>query len=52
MRDLLHLGGYGAFVWGSYGMLALAIVIELIALRRRRARAWQEASQLEREAQP
>jgi len=35
------MGGYGLYVWGSYGVMAIAIVLELagVAARRRRARA-------------
>ncbi len=35
------MGGYGLYVWGSYGVTALAIVVELIAIagRRRRTQA-------------
>ena len=39
MSDWFAMGGYGFYVWSSYGMLALAIVIELAALGRRRASA-------------
>ena len=39
MTSFFHMGGYGFYVWGSYGLLALAILIELAALRRRRKRA-------------
>jgi heme exporter protein D len=34
--DFLAMGGYGPYVWGSFGVVALCIVIELVALRRRR----------------
>ena len=36
-----HMGGYGFYVWGSYGVAALAIAIEirLLARRARKARA-------------
>jgi heme exporter protein D len=35
--DFAAMGGYGAYVWGSFGMAALAVAIELaqIAARRR-----------------
>ena len=35
------MGGYGAFVWGSYGVTvaALAVEIGLVRMRRRRALA-------------
>jgi len=34
----LDMGGYGLFVWGSYGVGLLCVVIELIALRARARR--------------
>jgi heme exporter protein D len=45
MSEWLAMGGYGFFVWSSYGALALAIAIELWALRRRRARAREHVRQ-------
>ena len=39
MSEWLAMGGYGFFVWSSYGSLALAIALELWLLRRRRIRA-------------
>jgi len=30
------MGGYGAYVWGSYGVFALALVAEVVVLRRSR----------------
>jgi heme exporter protein D len=33
------MGGRGFFVWGSYGVFAAAIIVELIALRVARKRA-------------
>ncbi len=33
------MGGRGFFVWGSYGVLAIAVIAELIALRAARKRA-------------
>ena len=41
MNEWLKMGGYGFYVWSSYGMLAAAILIELISLHRRRRGAWQ-----------
>ncbi|MDR0233191.1 MAG: heme exporter protein CcmD [Zoogloeaceae bacterium] len=26
--DFLHMGGYGLYVWGSFGMTALVMVVE------------------------
>jgi heme exporter protein D len=36
-----HMGGYGLYVWGSYGVTALVMALEpwLAARRRRRAAA-------------
>ncbi len=39
MKEWLAMGGYGFFIWSSYGALALAIAIELWLLRRRRVQA-------------
>lgn len=39
--EFLAMGGYGAFVWGSYAVTVLCIALEawLVARRNRRARA-------------
>jgi heme exporter protein D len=39
--EFFAMGGYGLYIWGAYGMTALVIALELIALltRRRAARA-------------
>ena len=43
--NFVNMGGYGVYVWGSYAMALVCIVIELWALARRarRARAEQGA---------
>ena len=43
--DWIALGGYGYFVWMSYGACVVAIAAEALALRarRRRARAGSDA---------
>ena len=43
--EFLAMGGYGPYVWGSYGVTLLAMAAELIAVRRRRRSA---VSQLRR----
>ena len=43
MTEWLALGGYGGYVWGSYGVAALAIIIELALLGARQRRALIEA---------
>jgi heme exporter protein D len=39
MSEFLSMGGHGFFVWGSYGVTALVIVVELLALRARQRAA-------------
>ncbi|MFO1316581.1 MAG: heme exporter protein CcmD [Burkholderiales bacterium] len=39
MSEFLAMGGYGFYVWGSYGVAALAIVVEIISVRARRRAA-------------
>ena len=29
VSDFLAMGGYGLYVWGSFGMVALAIALEV-----------------------
>ena len=41
--EFLQMGGYGVYVWGSYGMCAALIVAELLSARARRSRAVAEA---------
>ena len=36
MGDFLAMGGYGLYVWGSFGVTALALAAELWGLRMRR----------------
>jgi heme exporter protein D len=34
--DFLAMGGYGLYVWGSFGVTALVLAAELWSLRQRR----------------
>jgi heme exporter protein D len=45
MMEAFALGGYGGYVWGSYGVAALALGIELALLRARWRRAVRRARQ-------
>ena len=36
MAEFFAMGGYGVFVWGSYGVTALLLAAELVLLIRRR----------------
>jgi heme exporter protein D len=42
MTDFLAMGGYAWYVWMSYGACALAIAVEVAAVRARRRRALEE----------
>ena len=33
LNEFLAMGGYGLDVWGSYGMVLLCILIEVISLK-------------------
>ncbi len=35
--DFVAMGGYGPYVWGSYGVVAGAVLIEILGLVARRA---------------
>ena len=39
MIEFLAMGGYGFYVWSAYGVTALAVIAELLALRARRRAA-------------
>ena len=43
MTQFFAMGGYGFYVWGAYGLTALVLLAEAIAVRHRRARALDEA---------
>lgn len=42
MSEFLAMGGYAWYVWMSYGAAALAIGIEIVTVRTRRRRAFDE----------
>ena len=42
LADFGEMGGYALYVWGSYGMAALALGWELLTLQQRRRRAIDE----------
>lgn len=43
LAEFLDMGGYGLYVWGAYGMSAVALGWELLMLVHRRRRALDEA---------
>lgn len=36
MQEFLAMGGYGFYVWGSYGVMAVIMIVEMLQLRMRR----------------
>ena len=39
MTEFFAMGGYGFYVWGSFGATALVIAVEVLAVRARRRAA-------------
>jgi heme exporter protein D len=46
LTEFVSMGGYGFFVWASFGMTALLIVVEVIYLKRQHATNIQRIRQL------
>lgn len=46
VAEFFHMGGYALYVWGSFGMTALVMVVELILLRQRQATARQRVARM------
>jgi heme exporter protein D len=42
--EFFAMGGYGLYVWGSFGLTALLMAVEPVLARRRHQRALQAAS--------
>ena len=36
MSDFFQMGGYGLYVWGSYGVCAVALVLEVFMVLRKK----------------
>jgi heme exporter protein D len=36
LADFFAMGGYGFYIWGSYGLAVVLIIAEVILVRRRR----------------
>ena len=41
VSDFVAMGGYGLYVWGSYGVALLLMTVESVLAERRRRRALQ-----------
>ena len=42
MPDFFAMGGYAWYVWMAYGAVALVVAVEIVAVRARRRRAFDE----------
>jgi heme exporter protein D len=42
LADFIDMGGYGLYVWGSFGMCAAVVAAEMLVLRFRRQALRQE----------
>ena len=45
-NDFFAMGGYGLYVWGSYGVTLAVMAVEIAALRRRKRIALENARRL------
>ena len=43
MSEFFAMGGYAFYVWGSYGVAALVVVVEILSARSRRRTVLAEA---------
>jgi heme exporter protein D len=41
-QDFWHMGGYGFYVWTSYGLTAVVVAVEIVQTRMRRKRVLQQ----------
>ena len=51
LENFVHMGGYGLYVWGSYVVTLAVLLVEALAVRKRRSRAF-EAARAETEPEP
>jgi heme exporter protein D len=43
--NFFHMGGYGLYVWGSYAVTAVLMLVEPLLAAARRRRAFREATE-------
>ena len=48
MKEFFNMGGYALYVWGSFGMTALLMIVEPILVRNKRKLTLQRVSRLVR----
>ena len=49
LDQFLHMGGYGLYVWGSYGVTAAWMLLEPVLAARRHSAALQAVADMEDE---
>jgi heme exporter protein D len=49
LDEFLSLGGYGRYVWGSYGLMLVLMLLEPVLAARRHRRALLQARELQEE---
>lgn len=45
--EFLNMGGYGFYVWGSFGITLITVAWELLALKQRRRTAIEQIRQIQ-----
>ncbi len=48
MAEFFDMGGYALYVWGSFGVSALAMILEPLLVRNRRQHALKRIARLNR----
>jgi heme exporter protein D len=48
MAEFFNMGGYGLYVWGSFGMTALMMILEPVLLSRSRRQVLLRVARLKR----
>ncbi len=48
MAEFFHMGGYGLYVWGSFGVTALLMIAEPLLLRGRSRQARRRIARMAR----
>lgn len=44
LSEFINMGGYGFYVWGSYGVTVVLLAAEIITLRSRKRRVAQQTA--------
>jgi len=48
LSEFLHMGGYAWYVWGSFGLTFLFLLVEVVVLRGRRRAAEKQVRRMAR----